>query len=119
MQSTALSFDASVDGSFGKPLEIHEYQFDLREGAQISAEVIEEGSSADLNTRLYLFGPNASLDVGGSFHASTANQVLFPDAGVLTAALRESPVHHLRVAGVRFHERSLDQLLDPFHRGEC
>ena len=32
-----------------------------------------------------LFGPNASLDVDGSFHASTANQIRFPDGGVFDA----------------------------------
>lgn len=32
-----------------------------------------------------LFGPNASLDVDGSFHATTAGQVLFPDGGVFDA----------------------------------
>ncbi len=38
-----------------------------------------------INPSGILFGPNASLDVDGSFHASTADQILFPDAGVFDA----------------------------------
>ncbi len=38
-----------------------------------------------INPSGILFGPNASLDVDGSFHASTANQILFPDGGVFDA----------------------------------
>ena len=38
-----------------------------------------------INPSGILFGPNASLDVDGSFHASTADRVLFPDAGVFDA----------------------------------
>ena len=38
-----------------------------------------------INPSGILFGPNASLDVDGSFHASTANQIRFPDAGVFDA----------------------------------
>ena len=32
-----------------------------------------------------VFGPNASLDVSGSFHASTADEVRFPDGGRFSA----------------------------------
>ncbi len=38
-----------------------------------------------INPSGILFGPNASLDVDGSFHASTADQIRFPDAGVFDA----------------------------------
>ena len=45
--------------------------------------------SADLfliNPAGMVFGPNATLDVQGSFHASTANEIRFPDGGVFSAS---------------------------------
>ena len=38
-----------------------------------------------INPAGMIFGPNASLDVGGSFHATTADRVLFPDGKFFSA----------------------------------
>lgn len=38
-----------------------------------------------INPAGFVFGPNASLDVSGSFHASTANNIKFPDGNVFSA----------------------------------
>ncbi|MFQ5774398.1 MAG: filamentous hemagglutinin N-terminal domain-containing protein, partial [Kiloniellaceae bacterium] len=39
-----------------------------------------------INPSGVVFGPNASLDVPGSFHVSTADQIRFPDGGVFDAS---------------------------------
>jgi filamentous hemagglutinin family protein len=38
-----------------------------------------------INPAGVIFGPNASLDIGGSFHVSTADEVRFPDGGLYSA----------------------------------
>jgi filamentous hemagglutinin family protein len=45
-----------------------------------------------LNPAGVLFGPNASLDVGGSFHVTTADYIRFPDGGIFHANLANQTV---------------------------
>jgi large exoprotein involved in heme utilization and adhesion len=40
-----------------------------------------------LNPSGVLFGPNAALDIGGSFHVTTADYIRFPDGGMFHANL--------------------------------
>ena len=42
-----------------------------------------------LNPRGLLFGPNATLDINGSFHASTANALRFADGAAFSTHLNE------------------------------
>jgi filamentous hemagglutinin family protein len=45
-----------------------------------------------LNPSGVLFGPNAALDIGGSFHVTTADYIRFPDGGIFHANLANQTV---------------------------
>lgn len=61
-----------------------------------------------INPRGLLFGPNAQLNIGGSFLATTANSVLFPDGKVFgtTPRTQSSPLLSIeRPLGLAFNSR--------------
>jgi filamentous hemagglutinin family protein len=53
---------------------------------------IPEANMFLLNPSGVLFGPNARLDIGGSFHVTTADYIRFPDGGVFQANLASPTV---------------------------
>lgn len=59
-----LDYGVPVEDSFTHELEFHSYVLHAADGAAITAEITQKGTSRDLDTTLFLFGPG--LPDGGS-----------------------------------------------------
>ncbi|MBE9070193.1 filamentous hemagglutinin N-terminal domain-containing protein [Leptolyngbya cf. ectocarpi LEGE 11479] len=106
-----FNIDAGHQVYFANPTDVVRI-FSRVTGAQPSdiLGTLGVNGSADLfllNPNGIMFGPNAQLDVAGSFTASTADSVVFANGSEFSAVALEAPLLNLNVPpGVQFNTQN-------------
>lgn len=62
----AFGEDAAVTAAFSEDLSFHGYTLDVRPGAVVSLDVTQKGTSRDLDTTLFVYGPRTDQGAYGT-----------------------------------------------------
>ncbi|MBU0551794.1 endonuclease [Myxococcota bacterium] len=76
----ALSWEAAVEGAFTQHFEFHRYTLNIATPSALRLEITQAGTSRDLDTSLFIFGPRAAEEDAGPLVAQDDNSGWGPHA---------------------------------------